>query len=545
MMESLPVSRLVFAVGSLAWVFAGSQPLGAQSAETAKPVPSRLEQRWYAIHSSTGKIGHVVLQWRAEGDQVHWSQRTELRLDRFGEAIVQRVSLSSVEDRSGIVSRFQSEVSDGRQIQRIEGVRNEDQFEITMTLEKDRRSHSIDAGNECHGFFAMEQSLARQPMRIGERREIRALVPLVTKVGATRLEAKDWEQTRLLSGKRRLLRIEGTTHWTEQMGIPFVVWTGKQGVVVKIEVPAVRQTTYLVTKREATATEAPESFAIASVAHVPVTAVRGDPHTAESAVYRIRSQAKNRVLNGLFPLGSTQRVLMRPDGSADVHVFRFRPPAKDGAKCSIPDSKSTPESTYVAADLSANQLIDSDDAEILALSRQAVSNHRDAWHVAPAMARLTYDTIRDKDYRNTFQSASSALRSRRGDCTEHAVLLAALCRARGIPSRFVAGLVYLPIEQMFGMHAWTEVWIEDRWIPFDATVADGGVGVGHIKISDCHLADMNAAEATLPVLVALDKALTIECIALRQRAGAAESSCADENEAKSARSGPDTVTVGK
>ena len=94
------------------------------------------------------------------------------------------------------------------------------------------------------------------------------------------------------------------------------------------------------------------------------------------------------------------------------------------------------------------------------------------------------------------------------------MLLAALCRARGIPARFVAGLVHLPGRQAFGMHAWTEVWIDDRWLALDATMARGGVGAGHLKICDSNLADANPATATLPVSQLLGKALTIECLEL-------------------------------
>ena len=38
------------------------------------------------------------------------------------------------------------------------------------------------------------------------------------------------------------------------------------------------------------------------------------------------------------------------------------------------------------------------------------------------------------------------------------VLLAALARARGIPSRAAVGLVYVGALKGFGYHMWTEVW---------------------------------------------------------------------------------------
>ena len=60
-----------------------------------------------------------------------------------------------------------------------------------------------------------------------------------------------------------------------------------------------------------------------------------------------------------------------------------------------------------------------------------------------------YSWIDRRDYRQVFSSASEVAVARRGDCTEYAVLLAAVCRARQIPCRLVLGLVYAPEQQGF------------------------------------------------------------------------------------------------
>jgi hypothetical protein len=71
-------------------------------------------------------------------------------------------------------------------------------------------------------------------------------------------------------------------------------------------------------------------------------------------------------------------------------------------------------------------------------------------------------------------------KNREGDCTEHAVLMAAMCRAAGIPSRVAMGLVYM--TGIFGGHAWTEVWIEGRWYGLDATIAAGQLDPLHLTL---------------------------------------------------------------
>jgi hypothetical protein len=71
----------------------------------------------------------------------------------------------------------------------------------------------------------------------------------------------------------------------------------------------------------------------------------------------------------------------------------------------------------------------------------------------------------------TFWTASRAAKLRSGDCTEHAVVLAALARARGLPARVVIGYVMLSDGER-GMalgHAWNEVHDGTRWQRVDAT----------------------------------------------------------------------------
>ena len=69
--------------------------------------------------------------------------------------------------------------------------------------------------------------------------------------------------------------------------------------------------------------------------------------------------------------------------------------------------------------------------------------------------------------------AAELVRDRKATCVGFATLLAALTRAHGIPSRLAMGAVYY--GGIWGGHAWTEVWIDGRWLPLDAAVYAPGV----------------------------------------------------------------------
>jgi transglutaminase-like putative cysteine protease len=81
------------------------------------------------------------------------------------------------------------------------------------------------------------------------------------------------------------------------------------------------------------------------------------------------------------------------------------------------------------------------------------------------------------------RTASEVLRARRGDCTEHSLLLIALARASGIPAREVSGLVYGGASsQQFSYHSWVEVEIDGAWQPVDPSWNELSANPTHLAL---------------------------------------------------------------
>lgn len=138
-----------------------------------------------------------------------------------------------------------------------------------------------------------------------------------------------------------------------------------------------------------------------------------------------------------------------------------------------------------------------------------------------SLRRLVARHLARKDLATAFGSASEAARERSGDCTEHAVLLAALLRADRIPSRVVSGLVYVPSMAGsgpgWGWHLWTQALVPAEgaardgsadaaggfeWLDLDATLAVDGPGFhpAHIAVAPSDLAGGAADPAFLKAL---------------------------------------------
>lgn len=135
--------------------------------------------------------------------------------------------------------------------------------------------------------------------------------------------------------------------------------------------------------------------------------------------------------------------------------------------------------------LRANPWVRSDDAEV----RRIADKSGPADRPLPArMAKLeslvNRNMRRDADYVG-YADAAEALRTGKGDCTEFAVLLAALARAKGIPARVVVGMAYSAYftgnHDSFNPHAWVQVYDGQRWLSYDAALA--GFDSAHVALA--------------------------------------------------------------
>jgi len=90
-------------------------------------------------------------------------------------------------------------------------------------------------------------------------------------------------------------------------------------------------------------------------------------------------------------------------------------------------------------------------------------------------------------------TAAQALELGNGVCQDHAHIMLACCRARGLPARYVSGYIDPGDVPHAASHAWVDVWIDDGWVSVDVT---------HMAFASgryCRLAVARDYEAAAPV----------------------------------------------
>lgn len=192
------------------------------------------------------------------------------------------------------------------------------------------------------------------------------------------------------------------------------------------------------------------------------------PRTSTRGVYRLSSTIAGQGLPELPTTGS-QRVEKLENGSLRVTIDLDDPVGADADDAA--------DERY----LSATTAADTNDEAVRELAARALAGVADDASErakAEAMRRFVYGFITDKQLGIGFATASEVARNPVGDCTEHAVLLAAMLRAEGIPSRGVNGLIFIDQfgdgARVFAYHMWTQALVKDDdgrlvWLDLDGS----------------------------------------------------------------------------
>jgi len=233
---------------------------------------------------------------------------------------------------------------------------------------------------------------------------------------------------------------------------------------------------------------------------LPVMNMVGRTDEAVTAGYRVHFE--------------TERPWVLPNAGAQ-HV---RPLRSGSLEVTIDAASGSPASDEERVDpglLAASAYIDTDDPLVrrffLELERVPDDTTLEACdRLRVAVARH----ISNKTFGVAFGSASDAVRSRSGDCTEHAVLLAAGFRLAGLPARVATGLVHAPASGFphgaFAWHMWTQVLIDGTWWDFDATRRNR-FDAGHLLVSTSSL-DGGTGEQALSEMLLLLGRMHVEAI---------------------------------
>ncbi|MDD3150775.1 MAG: tetratricopeptide repeat protein, partial [Candidatus Gastranaerophilales bacterium] len=154
--------------------------------------------------------------------------------------------------------------------------------------------------------------------------------------------------------------------------------------------------------------------------------------------------------------------------------------------------------------LKSGPFITSDDEEIKKVAQKLKQDN--LYNTAKALEKWVYENINDKSFSVNFANSREVLKTKKGDCSEHAVLLMALLRASEIPCQAVGGLMYSAEPfNAFSYHMWVKAYV-GQWIYLDPSFDEKTFSPLHLSMTETPLNDLSdRADLSLSVLNSLSK----------------------------------------
>ena len=345
------------------------------------------------------------------------------------------------------------------------------------------------------GLLSEETILKDRKAKPGDRITYRLYTPVVNSVVKTEITVKEWENV-ANGSNRKLLRVESKPNKIQDIQLPSqTLWFDDEYRLVRsqVEMPGLGELTLVrTTKAEAQKPNGnvPNLFDIQSIV---LNQRLINPHGQSTVVYRVTLTGKDiNDIEKTFATGDGRQEIKNIKGNTfELHVQAVRGPKK------VQHTEDVKEEFT-----QSNFFVNSDDKDVRKLAGKAVGDEADPWKKARMIESWVNRNMKMLNFDNGIATADHVARTLEGDCTEFAMLAAAMCRAEGVPSRTALGLVYHVDKRTpkLSYHMWLEVFVNGQWIALDPTLGMNSVGAAHLKISDHSWYETRSMEPLLPVM---------------------------------------------
>lgn len=452
------------------------------------PALAQDETGYLAVFMEGKKVGYSVHTRAVQGNEVTTSERASITISRMGTAVTIEMTETCVETTTGKPVRFEALQRLGTlTMMKVAGV-------VTETGAVDVTSSSM--GSEQKSTIQWPQGAVmaeglrlltlEKGLKPGVEYTANLFTPGIMQAVTAKVVIKDKKDVDLLG---RVVKLTETTTALNMPGAGEVVSTSfvdDDMRVLKSVVPIAGMVVEMIDCPKEFALGANDVLELIDRMFVKSPEPIQNVHSTVAISYTLNP---GKAVDLTIPSTDNQKATRLPDGRVLLEVK----PATAPAGGAFPYQGSDPD---LLEAMKPTRFLQSDNEQIVALARKAVDGARDAAEAAKRIESFVAQYIDNRSLSVGYASAAEVVESRQGDCSEFAVLTAAMCRAVGIPAQVVVGIAYVEEwggMQGFGGHAWTQAYVGGerqgkggKWIGLDAAFKSsnrGGYDAGHIALA--------------------------------------------------------------
>jgi hypothetical protein len=435
-------------------VFSGSdQILPWRSTPVAKPLSS--EDHWMAIMQTKRKIGYAHRTLTATEKGYRLEESVLMRINTMG--VVQDIRMKTQSDLHAnmSLSAFNFDLQSHLFRFSVRGVIKGKEATIHYGTPAAPRKMVLPLQEVPHLSNNMFDSLRGKHLKTGDEIVIYVFDPASMGQRPVRLKVMGEEPITVMGQERKALKLD-----VDYVGVRQFAWLGEEGDVLKEE-GLLGMTLERVTKEQALdGLTLSASSDLTDAASIPANIMIDDPN----ALTRIIIRLTNIDTKPFFLSGGRQHFQ-----NNRLTITKEAWPVAAAQE---------PYSGEISKFLQPSPFIQSDDPLIRKQVKQIISPRDTDKVKARKIVDWLYRSIEKRPVLSV-PNAVETLENRMGDCNEHAVLLAAMARAAGIPAQIEAGLVYQ--RGRFYYHAWNVLYLGE-WVTADAVLGQMPADATHIRL---------------------------------------------------------------
>ena len=462
-MQRIKLNRVIGFVFALIFISLLAVRLGMfQKNEEGMSNPVSISQTssdretWMNIFQKDQKIGYVHRQFSktAEGHRI--LESVFMRINTLG--MVQDIRFRTIGDLNHhlALSTFDFELQSSLFRFKARGGVKDNLLTLYSGPTGSEQKIDLPIEKEIYLPTGILESMVNENLKPGDSRIFQVFDPMSMAQRPMKVTVVIEETISVMSREERAKKVS-----VDFMGVPQFAWIGRDGTVLREEGSLgirLERTTREEALKKGTFSASSD---LAEVVSVSVNKSIRNVHELKELKIRLEGIGANR----LFLDGGRQ--------SFNERVLTIRKESISGFPQRTEGRVPREEETY----LNSTPFIQSDHPEIQAKAKEIVSEGDQDIVKAKKLVAWVHQNVQKRPVLSV-PNALETLRNRVGDCNEHAVLLAALARASGIPVEIEAGLVYQ--NGRFYYHAWNVLYL-GRWITADAVMGQFPADVTHLR----------------------------------------------------------------
>ncbi|MGA3207068.1 MAG: transglutaminase-like domain-containing protein [Syntrophales bacterium] len=414
------------------------------------------KESWMNISQNGKKIGYSHRRFSKTEKGHHFSESVFLQINTMG--VVQGMTIKTDGDLNPdmTMSSFDFDLRSSLFRFQAHGVVSGKQVTLYTEIPGSEKKTVINLKDAPHLANGILEANDIAEMKEGETRTVNVFDPATMGQRPVKLTMLGDDVITIMGQERKTRKIS-----VDFMGAKQLAWIGSAGDILR------EQGILGITLEQVTKSQALDGLALAAsadltqIASVPSNVVIDDPSALSILKVKITNIEKNNLkLNG-------GRQTLRKD---TLVVQKETIPTRPFRVANITGNE---------AFLKSSPFIQSDDPKIVSKAQEIVSPDDPVSVMASKLVAWVYKNVEKRPVL-AVPNALETLNNLVGDCNEHAVLLAALARAAGIPAQVEVGLVYQ--RGRFYYHAWNVLFI-GAWVTADAVMDQMPADVTHIRFA--------------------------------------------------------------